>query len=212
MRLNTLKPAAGATRARKRVGRGAGSGYGGTAGRGHKGQKSRSGGKLRVGFEGGQMPLQRRLPKRGFRSRIKRFSAEIRLHELAKVDGDVVDLPALRQAGLIGVHIKRAKAILSGEITRAVTLRGVAATAGAKAAIEAAGGVVEAMPAEMKVKKLAKKPRTIAAEAEKAAAKAVAEAAADEAAEAADVAAEIDDDADAGEADADAAAQTEGKE
>lgn len=151
MRLNTIQPAPGAKSNRKRVGRGRGSGRGGTAGRGDKGQKSRSGGYHKVGFEGGQMPLQRRLPKRGFRSNAKRFAAELRLHELAKVDGDVVDLAALQAAGVIGRHITRAKAILSGEITRAVTLRGIAATAGARRAIEAAGGTVEmAAPAEAK--------------------------------------------------------------
>ena len=143
MRLNTLKPAAGAKTARKRVGRGRGSGTGGTAGRGTKGQKSRSGGYHKVGFEGGQMPLQRRLPKRGFRSKVNKHTAEIRLNELAKVDGDVADLESLKKAGVIGRHITRAKAILSGEITRAVTLRGVAATKGARQAIEKAGGVVE---------------------------------------------------------------------
>ena len=143
MRLNTLKPAAGAKFARKRVGRGRGSGKGGTAGRGDKGQKSRSGGYHKIGFEGGQMPLQRRLPKRGFRSRVKRHSAEIRLHELAAVDGQIADLPALKKAGVIGLHITRAKVILSGEIARAITVRGIAATAGARAAIEKAGGVVE---------------------------------------------------------------------
>ena len=143
MRLNTLKPAAGAKTARKRVGRGRGSGTGGTAGRGTKGQKSRSGGYHKVGFEGGQMPLQRRLPKRGFRSKVNKHTAEIRLNELAKVDGDVADLESLKKAGVIGRHITRAKAILSGEITRAVTLRGIAATKGARQAIEKAGGVVE---------------------------------------------------------------------
>ena len=143
MRLNTLKPAAGAKSAAKRVGRGRGSGSGGTAGRGTKGQKSRSGGYHKVGFEGGQMPLQRRLPKRGFRSRIKRHTAEVRLHELAGVDGDVVDLQSLQKAGVIGRHITRAKAILSGQIERAVTLRGIGATKGARAAIEKAGGSVE---------------------------------------------------------------------
>jgi len=146
MRLNTIQPAPGAKSARKRVGRGRGSGHGRTAGRGDKGQKSRSGGYHKVGFEGGQMPLQRRLPKRGFRSTAKRHAAEIRLHDLAKVDGDVVDLDALYKAGVIGRHITRAKAILSGEITRAVTLRGIAATAGARRAIEAAGGTVESVP------------------------------------------------------------------
>jgi large subunit ribosomal protein L15 len=143
LRLNTLKPAAGSKTNAKRVGRGPGSGTGKTAGRGHKGQKSRSGGYHKVGFEGGQMPLQRRLPKRGFRSHVNIHTAEIRLNELAKVDGDVVDLKSLQKAGVIGLHINRAKAILSGEITRAVNLHGIAATKGARAAIESAGGTVE---------------------------------------------------------------------
>ncbi len=142
MRLNSIKPAVGAKRSGQRLGRGHGSGKGGTAGRGTKGQKSRSGGYHKVGFEGGQMPLQRRLPKRGFRSMKKRHVAEIRLGELAKVDGDVVDLQSLQKAGVIGFHITRAKVILSGEIGRAVTLRGVAATRGARQAIEKAGGAV----------------------------------------------------------------------
>ncbi len=143
LRLNSIKPAAGSKTSAKRVGRGPGSGFGKTAGRGHKGQKSRSGGYHKVGFEGGQMPLQRRLPKRGFRSKVNIHSAEIRLHELAKVEGDVVDLNSLQKAGVIGLHVDRAKAILSGEITRAVTLRGVGATKGAREAIEKAGGTVE---------------------------------------------------------------------
>jgi len=143
MRLNTLKPAEGSKKDAKRVGRGIGSGLGKTAGRGHKGQKARSGGFHKVGFEGGQMPLQRRLPKVGFTSRKARFMAEIRLPELLKVDGDVVDLLALKAANIIGHQIKRAKVILSGEITKAVTVRGLGATKGARAAIEAAGGKVE---------------------------------------------------------------------
>ena len=143
LRLNSIKPAEGAKTARKRVGRGPGSGVGKTAGRGHKGQKSRSGGYHKVGFEGGQMPLQRRLPKRGFRSAVNKHTAEIRLNELAKVEGDVVDLAALQKAGVIGLHVNRAKAILSGEIDRAVTLKGIGATKGARAAIEKAGGKVE---------------------------------------------------------------------
>lgn len=143
MRLNTIKPAEGAKHARKRVGRGIGSGTGKTAGRGHKGQKSRTGGKVQIGFEGGQMPLQRRLPKRGFRSAMARNIAEIRLHELNLVEGEVVDLAALRSAGLVNAHHLRAKVVLSGELSKAVTLQGVTATAGAKAAIEAAGGKVE---------------------------------------------------------------------
>jgi len=143
LRLNTLKPAAGSKTSAKRVGRGPGSGLGKTAGRGHKGQKSRSGGYHKVGFEGGQMPLQRRLPKRGFRSHVNIHTAEIRLNELAKVEGDVVDLKSLQKAGVIGLHINRAKAILSGEITRAVNLKGISATKGARSAIESAGGTVE---------------------------------------------------------------------
>lgn len=143
MRLNTLKPAEGAKKARRRVGRGMGSGVGKTCGRGHKGQKSRSGGNIRVGFEGGQMPLQRRLPKRGFRSAIKKNIAEIRLGELNKVEGEIIDLSSLRQARLINTQITRAKVIASGELTKTVTLRGVQVTRGARAAIEKAGGTVE---------------------------------------------------------------------
>ena len=143
MRLNTIKPAEGAKHARKRVGRGIGSGNGKTAGRGHNGQKSRSGGKIQIGFEGGQMPIQRRLPKRGFRSAMAKNMAEIRLHELSLIEGDVADLAALRAAGLINANHLRAKVVLSGELNKAVTLRGVGATKGAKAAIEAAGGKVE---------------------------------------------------------------------
>lgn len=143
MRLNTIKPAAGAKSDAKRVGRGHAAGQGKTAGRGTKGQKSRSGGFHKIGFEGGQMPLQRRLPKRGFASRINRNAAEIRLHEIALVDGDVADLKALQKAGVIGLHIDRAKVILSGKIERAVTVKGIGATKGARAAIEAAGGKVE---------------------------------------------------------------------
>lgn len=143
MRLNTLKSAPGARKTSKRVGRGIGSGLGKTCGRGHKGQKSRTGGFHKVGFEGGQMPLQRRLPKVGFSSRVGRTVDEIRLHELLKVDGDVVDLVALKAANLIRQDIKRVKVIASGTIDKAITLRGIAATVGAKSAIEAAGGKVE---------------------------------------------------------------------
>ena len=143
MRLNELKPAAGSNPDRKRVGRGMGSGDGKTAGRGHKGQKSRSGGFHKVGFEGGQMPLQRRLPKVGFRSHMARITAELRLNELELVDGDVVDINSLRKANVISKSIKRAKVIASGEINKAVTLKGIRATAGARAAIEAAGGKIE---------------------------------------------------------------------
>lgn len=143
MRLNTIKPAEGATTDAKRVGRGIGSGLGKTAGRGHKGQKSRSGGFHKVGFEGGQMPLQRRLPKVGFSSRMGRTTAEVRLGELAKVPGDEIDLKALQAADVLPVNMKRAKIILSGTIDRAVTIRGLGVTKGARAAIEAAGGKIE---------------------------------------------------------------------
>jgi large subunit ribosomal protein L15 len=143
MKLNTLQPAAGSKATRKRVGRGIGSGLGKTCGRGHKGQKSRSGGFHKVGFEGGQMPLQRRLPKIGFTSRVSMVSAQVRLGELAKVEGDVVDLEALKKANIVTRDMKRAKIFLSGEIDRAVTVKGVTLTKGAKAAIEAAGGKVE---------------------------------------------------------------------
>ncbi|WP_457666602.1 50S ribosomal protein L15 [Thiolapillus sp.] len=143
MRLNTLKPADGSKSDRKRVGRGIGSGLGKTCGRGHKGQKSRSGGFHKVGFEGGQMPLQRRLPKVGFRSRKAKYTAEIRLDELGKIEGDVVDMNALYDADILPRTMKRAKVILSGEINRAVTVKGLRATKGARAAIEAAGGKVE---------------------------------------------------------------------
>jgi len=143
MRLNTLSPAPGRVHAKKRVGRGIGSGLGKTAGRGHKGLKSRSGGSVRPGFEGGQMPLQIRLPKYGFTSRISLVTAEIRLSELNAVEGSVVDIETLKQAGLISSVIKRAKIFASGEVTKAVTVKGLAVTKGAKAAIEAAGGKVE---------------------------------------------------------------------
>ncbi|BFM10344.1 50S ribosomal protein L15 [Simiduia litorea] len=143
MRLNTLSPNPGRNHAKKRVGRGIGSGLGKTAGRGHKGLKSRSGGSVRPGFEGGQMPLQKRLPKFGFSSRIGRVTAEVRLGELNKVEGELIDLEALKRADIIGTNIKRAKIMLSGELTKAVTVKGLAVTKGAKAAIEAAGGKVE---------------------------------------------------------------------
>jgi len=143
MQLNTLKPAEGSKKNPKRVGRGIGSGLGKTGGRGHKGQKSRSGGSTKVGFEGGQMPLQRRLPKVGFSSRTARFGAEVRLHEIAKVENDVVDLLSLKTANIIGHEIKRVKVILSGEINKAVTISGLSVTKGARAAIEAAGGKIE---------------------------------------------------------------------
>ena len=144
MRLNTLKPAPGSRRARLRVGRGASAGQGKTCGRGTKGQRARKGGYHKVGFEGGQMPLQRRVPKVGFRSDLKRSRAEVRLHELAKIDAAVVDLPALLKAGVVPPGTERAKVVLSGAINKAVTLKGVAATKGARAAIEAAGGKIEA--------------------------------------------------------------------
>ncbi|GAA6169800.1 50S ribosomal protein L15 [Sessilibacter corallicola] len=143
MKLNTLSPAPGRVSSKKRVGRGIGSGVGKTGGRGHKGLKSRSGGSVKPGFEGGQMPLQKRLPKFGFTSRIGRVTAEIRLSELNKVDADVIDIEALAKAGLVTSIIKRAKVFLSGEINKAVTLKGISATKGAKAAIEAAGGKIE---------------------------------------------------------------------
>ncbi len=143
MRLNSLHPAPGSRSTRKRVGRGIGSGLGKTGGRGHKGQRSRSGGYHKVGFEGGQMPLQRRLPKIGFRSPKAGLTAEVRLHELAKVGADVVDLAALKKANLIPMRSQRAKVISSGKIEKAVTLKGVAVTAGARSAIEAAGGKIE---------------------------------------------------------------------
>jgi large subunit ribosomal protein L15 len=142
MELNTIKPADGAKKARRRVGRGIGSGLGKTAGRGHKGQKSRSGGYHKVGFEGGQMPMQRRLPKRGFKSQSLKFNAEINLTDLQRLGAAEVDLLSLKQAGLVGQFAKVVKVIKSGDLTIAVALKGVGATAGAKAAIEAAGGSV----------------------------------------------------------------------
>ena len=143
MKLNELSPAAGSKKNRKRVGRGIGSGIGKTAGRGHKGQKSRSGGTTHVGFEGGQMPLQRRLPKRGFASRTARYTGEIRLYHLQAMKADVVDLETLRAEGLIGHEIRKVKVIKSGNIERAVNIKGLGVTPGARAAIEAAGGKVE---------------------------------------------------------------------
>lgn len=142
MKLNTVEPAEGSRPARKRVGRGIGSGFGKTCGRGHKGQKSRAGGFHKVGFEGGQMPLQRRLPKRGFKSLTNAFNVEVRLSELNSLPLEEVDLSTLKQANLITQHALSAKVVLSGEITRKVVLRGVGATAGARTAIEAAGGSV----------------------------------------------------------------------
>lgn len=143
MRLNTLKPALGSKKARKRVGRGMGSGLGKTCGRGHKGQHARAGGYHKVGFEGGQMPLQRRLPKFGFNSLAKGTTAEVRLHELMKVKAERIDLAALKDANVIGHHIKQVKVIASGKIDIAVVLSGIKVTAGAKKIIEAVGGKVE---------------------------------------------------------------------
>ena len=143
MRLNTLSPDDGSRKDRKRVGRGIGSGLGKTCGRGHKGQKSRSGGFHKVGFEGGQMPLQRRLPKVGFSSRTKQYNAQVRLDELAKIDADVIDLAALKVANIVGEKIKSAKVFLSGELNKVITLKGIKVSKGAKAAIESAGGTIE---------------------------------------------------------------------
>src|SRR6187549_824704 len=142
MQLNSIKPAEGAKKARRRLGRGIGSGLGKTAGRGHKGQKSRSGGYHKVGFEGGQMPLQRRLPKRGFKSHALKYNAEISLTDLQRLGAAEVDLLTLKQAGLVGELAKIVKVIKSGELSAKVALKGIGATAGAKAAIEAAGGSV----------------------------------------------------------------------
>lgn len=138
--LNTLQPAEGSKHARRRVGRGMGSGLGKTSGRGHKGQKARSGGGAKIGFEGGQMPLQRRLPKRGFTAMGRHLRAEVRLSELELLPIDEIDVQVLKQAGIVGQMVRDVKVIKSGQITRKITLRGIAATAGAKAAIEAAGG------------------------------------------------------------------------
>jgi large subunit ribosomal protein L15 len=143
MRLNTLKPAAGSKKSGKRVGRGIGSGLGKTCGRGHKGQKSRSGGFHKVGFEGGQMPLQRRLPKVGFSARKSRYADELRLNELALVDADVIDLEALQEANLVSRSTRTVKVFASGKLDKAVTLKGIGVTKGARAAIEAAGGKIE---------------------------------------------------------------------
>ena len=143
MRLNSLSPTPGAKKNAKRVGRGIGSGTGKTAGRGHKGQKARSGGSIRPGFEGGQMPLQKRLPKYGFTSRIARTTAQIRLGELNTIDGDVIDLAALKSADLVNENVTRARVFLSGELNKAVTLKGLVVTKGAREAIEKSGGKVE---------------------------------------------------------------------
>jgi large subunit ribosomal protein L15 len=144
MQLNGIKPATGSKKDRRRVGRGIGSGLGKTAGRGHKGQKSRAGGFHKVGFEGGQMPLQRRLPKRGFKSAALKFNAEVTLGDLQRIAVDEVDLLTLKQVGLVSQIAKSVKVVKSGELTRKVSLKGIGATAGAKAAIEAAGGSVAA--------------------------------------------------------------------
>jgi large subunit ribosomal protein L15 len=169
MRLNTLKPAAGSKSAAHRVGRGIGSGWGKTAGRGHKGQKSRAGGFHKVGFEGGQMPLHRRLPKRGFTSLSRRYVETVRLSELSKLAVDEVDLLILKQAGIVSIHAQDARVIKSGELSRKVSVRGIGVTKGAKEAIEAAGGkVADAPKADDKAKaaadktaakKAAKKPK-----------------------------------------------------
>ncbi len=161
MRLNTLAPAEGSKHPKKRVGRGIGSGMGKTAGRGHKGQKSRSGGFHKVGFEGGQMPLHRRLPKRGFTSPFGRFTQEVRLSEIQKLPIDEIDLLALKQAGIVSELTRHAKVILSGSISRKVTLQGLGVTAGAKAAVEAAGGVVILPIPVEKVRKLPPKNKTV---------------------------------------------------
>jgi large subunit ribosomal protein L15 len=143
MKLNSIQPAEGSRSERKRVGRGIGSGLGKTGGRGHKGQKSRSGGFHKVGFEGGQMPLQRRVPKVGFRSAVNRHTAELRLYQINAIDADVIDLDALKKAGLVGGSTRKVRLVNTGEIERAVTVRGIHVTAGAVKAIEAAGGKVE---------------------------------------------------------------------
>jgi len=155
MRLNDMKPAVGARKTRLRVGRGASAGQGKTCGRGVKGQRARKGGYHKVGFEGGQMPIQRRMPKVGFRSKMEQ--AEVRLDELHKIEGSVIDLDALKKANIIPTFADRAKVVLSGEIKKAVSLKGIGATKGAKEAIEKAGGSVEALPEPPKPSKLAKK-------------------------------------------------------
>ena len=143
MKLNTISPAEGSKKNRKRVGRGIGSTDGKTAGRGHKGQKSRSGGMPKIGFEGGQMPLQRRLPKRGFASKTARYNAEVRLYHIAAMEAEVIDIDVLKSAGIVKHDAKKVKVINTGEVGRAVTLKGLGVTKGARAAIEAAGGKVE---------------------------------------------------------------------
>jgi large subunit ribosomal protein L15 len=158
MHLNTLSPAEGSTQSPKRVGRGIGSGWGKTCGTGHKGQKSRSGGTVRPGFEGGQMPLQRRLPKFGFSSRVGRLTGEVRTSELNALEGNVVSIETLRAANLINGSIKRVKIMLSGDVTKAVTVEGLRVTKGARQAIEAAGGkVIDPVVPEYAGKKKTKK-------------------------------------------------------
>ena len=164
MQLNTLSPAPGSTKDKKRVGRGIGSGWGKTCGTGHKGQKSRSGGTIKPGFEGGQMPLQMRLPKYGFSSRVGLVTAEVRTSELNKVDGDVVTMESLRKAGIITTSIKKVKVMLSGEVTRKLTLEGVSVSKGAKVAIEKIGGKVIEIKAVEKKKFNKKASSNVAAE------------------------------------------------
>jgi large subunit ribosomal protein L15 len=166
MQLNKVKPAAGSKQSKKRVGRGIGCGLGKTAGRGHKGQKARAGGFHKVGFEGGQMPLQRRLPKRGFMSLTAADTAEVRLGDLRKVEGDVIDLAALKAAGVVPHLALRAKVILAGEIQRKVALKGLSVSKGARAAVEAAGGSVELPPEKPAAGKLKKKSAPATAKAE----------------------------------------------
>jgi len=157
MRLNTLSPAPGSTKPRRRVGRGIGSGLGKTCGSGHKGQKARSGGSVRPGFEGGQMPLQRRLPKFGFSSRVGRITAEVRTSELANLSAEVIDIAALREANLITSVIRRVKIMLSGDVSKPLTLKGLRVTAGARSAIEAAGGKIIEVVIDKNVGKNGKK-------------------------------------------------------
>ena len=165
MELNKLKPAAGAKHSKKRVGRGIGCGLGKTAGRGHKGQKARAGGFHKIGFEGGQMPLQRRLPKRGFVSLTKGDTAEVRLGDLQKLEADTIDLAALKAAGLVPLLAGRAKVILAGKIERRIALKGIAISKGAQAAVEAAGGSVEPPAAKPEPGKLQKKASSTQAQA-----------------------------------------------
>jgi large subunit ribosomal protein L15 len=162
MQINTIKPSEGSKKARRRVGRGIGSGLGKTAGRGHKGQKSRAGGYHKVGFEGGQMPLQRRLPKRGFKSAQLKYNGEITLTDLERLGADEVDLLTLKAAGLVRELIKTVKVIKSGELSRKVMLKGIDVSAGAKLAIEAAGGKVEVLPVVSKGRLVAKAKSAVA--------------------------------------------------